>query len=120
LRRALIVVDVQCVFMEKKLYDKEGVVATIGKAISSFRGSGGLIVFVQHRSKIAPRGTQAWAIYSGLDRRAEDPVIEKEHGDAFQDTGLKRVLEEWGWNSPSAVGRRQPGSEAIPPRDYIL
>ena len=96
MKRALLVVDVQIGLVAKELYNKERFLSSIGDAIDAFRESGDLIVFIRHCGAIVKRGSPGWELYPGLDPRSEDPVVDKEHGNAFAKTGLARILEEKG------------------------
>jgi nicotinamidase-related amidase len=92
MERALLVVDVQSGLVEKPLHEKERFLTTIDGAIRAYRGSGSLVVFIQHCGGAVKKGKPGWEIYPALDRRAEDPVVPKEHGDAFKGTGLGTLL----------------------------
>jgi nicotinamidase-related amidase len=94
--RALLVVDVQSGLVAKPLHEKERFLATVGGAIRDYRDSGDLVVFIRHCGAIVRRGSPGWELYPGLDRRAEEPIVDKESGNAFVKTGLARLLEERG------------------------
>jgi len=91
-----LVVDVQEGLVAKKLHEKDRFLATIRGAIAAFRESGGVIVFVRHDGAAVRRGTPGWELYSGFERLADDPIIDKTHGDAFDGTGLASLLESRG------------------------
>jgi nicotinamidase-related amidase len=91
---ALLVVDVQEGLVAKKLYEKERFLGAIRVAIEEFRKSRGLVVFVRHDGAVVRRGTPGWELYFGLDRLDDDPIIDKARGNAFDGTGLARLLEE--------------------------
>jgi nicotinamidase-related amidase len=92
MERALLVVDVQSGLVERPLHEKKRFLDTIDEAIRAYRGSGDLVVFIQHCGGIVKRDKAGWDIYPGLDRRAGDPVILKEKGNAFKGTGLGALL----------------------------
>lgn len=94
MRRALLVVDMQRVYMEKKVYRREDMLAAVGQALAEFRETGDPIVFVRHCGALSPRGTPGWEVHPALDRRTGDLSVEKEHGDAFDGTGLASLLRE--------------------------
>jgi nicotinamidase-related amidase len=94
--RALLVVDVQSGLVAKPLHEKERFLAAVGGAIRAHRESGDLVVFIRHCGAIVKRGTPGWELYPGLDRREDEPIVDKEHGNAFAKTGLARILEEKG------------------------
>lgn len=94
MRRALLIVDMQRVYMEKRLHRKEDMLTAVGGALAAFRETGDPIVFIQHCGALSPRGTPGWEVYPGLDRRTGDLSVEKQHGDAFGGTGLASLLRE--------------------------
>jgi nicotinamidase-related amidase len=94
LGRALVVVDVQESLVEKKLFEKERFLATIGEAISRSRAAGEPVVFVRHEGAGLKAGQPGWNLHPGLDRRPDDPVVDKRRGNAFAGTDLTRVLAE--------------------------
>ncbi len=94
--KALIVVDVQNWLMEKAIYKKEELIATINKAIREFRVNRDLIVFIQHNNKFLLHDTPAWGLFERLDREPGDIVIQKKRADAFEETELSRMLKERG------------------------
>lgn len=95
-KKALLIVDVQKGLLEKKLFHGGDMMAAIGHASASFRKTRNLVVFIQHCGGPLKPGTDGWGIDPGLDRREGEPVIRKEHGNAFQGTELGRILEEKG------------------------
>ena len=78
MKRALLVVDVQTGLVVKPLYQKERFLAAIGETIRSCREEGDLVVFIQHCGGAAKKGKPGWDLYPALDRRPEDPVVEKQ------------------------------------------
>ncbi len=103
-KRTLLVVDVQEGLLAKKLYEKELFLSTIQKAIAAFRKAGETILFVRHVGAIVKRGTPEWEIYSGLDRLPEDPIIDKQRGNAFDGTCLADLLEGRGVGRVAVCG----------------
>lgn len=91
--RALLVIDVQNVYMEKPLFGKERMVDAINGAIAAFRKEGSPVVFVRHGGKLSPRGSSGWEVFGGLDRRPDDVCADKLGGDAFVGTGLGPLLQ---------------------------
>jgi nicotinamidase-related amidase len=102
--RALLVVDAQTGLVAKDLHRKEAFLAAIADAIAAFRTSQDIVVFIRHEGAGLRRGTPEWEIFSGLDRRTEDPVVDKKHGNAFLRTGLSSILEEKGIRDVLACG----------------
>ena len=91
---ALIIIDVQNGIVNKNLYNKETFLQNINKAIIENYKKGNLIIFVQHNSKTLKNGTENWEIYSELKQNKNSIIIQKKHGDAFENTNLKNVLIE--------------------------
>jgi len=92
--KALLIIDIQNgLTRNKKLYDDLLFIDTVNLAIHKYRDSGDLIVFLQHNNKQLFAGSSDWEIDSRLDFRTDDIVIKKEHGNAFENTELKSVLD---------------------------
>lgn len=91
--KALIVIDVQNgLTMKKPLYNKELFLNTINSAIKKYRKSEFKIIFIQHNNNQMQNGTDDWDIDQRLEKRNDDMVIQKHHGNAFQNTNLKQIL----------------------------
>jgi nicotinamidase-related amidase len=95
--RALILIDIQNgltkarnLCLEKLFFD------AINSAIEVYRKSGLKIIFVQHNNNQLQKDTFAWEIDQRVGKLENDWVIQKEHGNAFQDTCLKTILLETG------------------------
>ena len=91
---ALIIIDVQNGFLSKNLFKKEEFIENINKAIIKNRKVNNVIIFIQHNSKTLVKGSYNWEIYPELIKHNNDIIIQKKHGDAFNDTNLKQYLEE--------------------------
>jgi len=89
---ALIVVDMQNWVMAKPLINKNDLVIVVNKAIKKYREENYVIIFIQHNNKHLVYNTKEWEIFPELDYRKEDIVIQKEHGDAFENTDLIGIL----------------------------
>jgi len=92
--KALIVVDIQNWIMSKALYNKVSFLSVINKAIDIFRSRNDLIVFVQHNNKKLVAFTEDWELYPELHKENDDIIIQKEHGDAFENTTLTGILRK--------------------------
>jgi len=91
--KALLVVDIQRGLTEKKkLFKSSEFVEIVNNAIKRYRDQNDLIVFVQHNNKMLASGTEDWEIDKRLNRSKDDLCIQKEHGNAFKDTGLSEIL----------------------------
>ena len=92
--KALIIIDVQNGLMEKNLFNKDEFIQTINKAISKASKENNPILFIQHNSKTLENGKHDWQLFPQLTRPKNEIIIQKKHGDAFKDTGLKQILEK--------------------------
>ncbi|NLW78586.1 MAG: cysteine hydrolase [Ruminococcaceae bacterium] len=100
---ALLVIDLQETFFdaqENPIYNAGSLVRTANNLIDDLRARGALIVFVQHDDAdpvddFHP-GKPSWEIHAGLHRQPEDPVVRKQHNDAFCETNLHQLLQEKG------------------------
>ena len=90
---ALIIIDVQNGLVNKNLFNKIIFLENINKAIIENTKKNNLIIFVQHNSTTLKTGTKDWEIYSGLIQN-NNIIIQKKHGDAFQNTKLNNILLE--------------------------
>jgi nicotinamidase-related amidase len=88
---ALLVVDVQRGVVAHA-HDRDAVVANVAALVERARGGGTPVVWVQQTDQELPRGSDAWRIVPELEPTDDEPRIEKEHGDAFEATGLEEVL----------------------------
>jgi len=89
---ALIVVDVQNGVVGEA-YQRDAVVANIGRLVDRARQEQVPVVWVQHSAdgELDP-GSQAWQIVPELAPEGSEPVVGKRYGDAFEDTNLEDVL----------------------------
>ena len=103
--RALILIDIQNGLTKKKtLYNERVFFDTINSAIKSYRNSDFKIIFVQHNNNQLKKDTSDWEIDKRIDKQENDFVIQKKHGDAFQDTDLKATLTDFGITSITVGG----------------
>lgn len=73
-------------------YQRDAVVANIGKLVDKAREEGVLIVWVQHSDEQLEKGSGPWVYVPELARRESEPLMHKTFGDAFEDTDLEEVL----------------------------
>lgn len=90
-RTALLVIDVQNAVVEGA-FRRDEVIAAINALVAAARAQGAPIVWVQHSSEELPTGSHAWEYVPELVRRGDEPLVAKEHGDAFEGTSLESVL----------------------------
>lgn len=94
--KALLVIDVQNGLTARKLYCAEAFFNAVNEAVRKFRERGDIVIYVQHNNKQLASGTNAWEIDSKLKYKNDDIILQKKHGDAFKDTGLKTILNDKG------------------------
>lgn len=94
-RTALLLVDTQ-VDVVARAHDRDGVLGRIAALVQRARTTGTPVVWVQHSDDGMPIGSDGWRIVPELLDDADDPVVHKRYGDAFEDTDLEEVLAELG------------------------
>jgi nicotinamidase-related amidase len=92
---ALIVIDVQNGVIGGD-YERDAVVANIGRLVGRARRERVPVVWVQHSSDDLPKGSENWRIVPQLTPADGEPLIEKEYGDSFEETTLEQALAELG------------------------
>ena len=103
--KALILIDIQNGLTKKKtLYNESIFFDTINSLIKSYRDSDFKIIFVQHNNNQLKNGFSDWEIDNRIDKHENDCVIQKKHGNAFQDTALKEILTDFGISSITVGG----------------
>lgn len=90
-RTALLVVDVQNDVVGEA-YERDAVVARIRTLVERARTADVPVVWVQHRDDELVPGTDGWKIVPELVPGADEPLVGKEYGDAFEGTDLESVL----------------------------
>jgi nicotinamidase-related amidase len=91
-KTALLVVDVQNGVVGEA-YQRDAVVANIGRLVAQARREQVPVVWVQHSAdtELIP-GSEDWQIVPELIPDETEPVIGKRYGDSFEDTELENVL----------------------------
>src|SRR5882672_10112209 len=87
---ALLVVDVQNGVVGEA-HERDAVVANIGRLVEKARAERVPVVWVQHSDEGLARGSDDWRIVTELTP-GDEPLVEKNYGDAFEDTTLETVL----------------------------
>lgn len=100
---ALVVIDVQNGVVESA-YDRDAVVANIGRLVDKARQAGAPIVWVQHSDEGLKKGSEAWEYVPELQRMDSEPLVHKSYADSFEDTDLEEVLAEGGIGSLIVAG----------------
>ncbi|MEY9846541.1 isochorismatase family protein [Streptacidiphilus sp. MAP5-3] len=88
---ALLIIDVQNGVVER-VHDRERVIANIDTLVGKARAENVPVVWVQHSDGDLERGSEAWHYVPELVRLAEEPLVHKSHGDAFEETDLEAQL----------------------------
>jgi nicotinamidase-related amidase len=92
---ALLVVDVQNGVVEGA-HERDAVVANVGSLVEKARDERIPVVWVQHSDEHIARKSEAWRIVPELSPGDAEPLVEKNYGDAFEDTTLETVLSGLG------------------------
>jgi nicotinamidase-related amidase len=100
---ALVVIDVQNGVV-RDAYDRDTVVANIGRVVDKARAADVDVVWVQHNSDELPRDSESWQYVPELVQRDGEPVVQKAYGDSFEDTDLESVLAARGVGRLVIVG----------------
>lgn len=106
-RTALLVIDVQQGLFRKStpIYKAEHLLANIDTLVANAHAAGALVVYVQHASdKVLPYGSADWQFHPRLRPEPGDLIIEKQHGDAFEETALQSELSARGIDRVVAAG----------------
>ena len=90
-KTALVVIDVQNGVVEGA-YERDAVVANVGSLVDQARREQVPVVWVQHSDEQLARGSNDWQIVPELAPDHAEPLVEKNYGDAFEDTTLETVL----------------------------
>ena len=92
---ALIVVDVQTgVFAES--WNAEEVISTISGLVERARANGTKVIWVRHTSEELPTESPQWQIVDALTPADEEAIVEKTHGNTFEDTNFEDLLASQG------------------------
>jgi len=92
---ALLVLDVQNGVVEGA-YERDAVVANIGRLVEKARRERVPVVWVQHSDEHLARSSDTWRIVPELSPDGAEPLVEKHWADAFEDTALEAVLSGLG------------------------
>jgi nicotinamidase-related amidase len=98
-RKALVVIDVQRVYMEPEpmlTADGDDLIPKCRGLLDRARDAAIPVLFVQHRSDDQPDDPDLVGIHPDLGLRPDEPVVEKRFGSAFFKTDLEPRLREAG------------------------
>jgi nicotinamidase-related amidase len=102
-KTALLVVDVQTGVVAGN-HERDAVVANVASLVEKARREQVPIVWVQHSDEQLVRESEGWQIVSELAPDKAEPVVEKNYGDAFEDTTLETLLSGLGVGRLVVVG----------------
>jgi isochorismate hydrolase len=89
---ALLVIDVQNGVVAGD-YDRDAVVANVGRLVDKARHDSVPVVWVQHNNdEQLERGSENWQLVPELKRDESEPLVDKRYGDSFEDTNLEDLL----------------------------
>ncbi len=100
---ALLVVDMQNGVVAGA-HLRDTVVANVASLVQKARRERVRIVWVQHSDEQLARGSDEWRIVAELTPGDAEPLVEKNYGDAFEDTTLETVLSGLGAGRLVVVG----------------
>jgi nicotinamidase-related amidase len=94
---ALLVIDVQKGLFEKTtpVYKAKQLLENINTLINKARQENVPVVFIQHSNhKTLEKGSDAWQLHPKIQPLADEVIIHKLHGNAFEETNLRDELEK--------------------------
>ena len=100
---ALLVIDVQNGVVEGA-HERDAIVANVGTLVEKARREQAPIIWIQHSDEQLVRGSDSWRIVPELAPGDAEPLVEKQYGDAFEDTTLETVLSGLGVGRLLVVG----------------
>ena len=100
---ALLVIDVQNGVVEGA-HQRDAVVANVASLVEKARRERVPVVWVQHSDKGLARGSDKWRIVPELSPGEAEALVEKNYGDAFEETTLESVLAGLGVGRLDVVG----------------
>jgi nicotinamidase-related amidase len=100
---ALLVIDVQNGVVRGN-HARDEVVANVAGLVEKARRELVPVVWVQHSDEGLVSGSDDWRIVPELHPDREEPLVEKNYGDSFEDTTLETVLAERGIGRLMVVG----------------
>ncbi|MDN5585449.1 isochorismatase family protein [Brevibacterium aurantiacum] len=88
---ALIVIDVQTGVMAES-WNAAEVIGTISHLVDRARANGTPVIWVRHTSQELPTESSQWQIVDALSPADGEAIVEKTHGNTFEDTNFDDVL----------------------------
>ena len=96
---ALLVIDVQNGLFSKPtpIYKEQELLENINSLRDEFDQQGGAVFFIQHSNQnLLVKDSENWQFHPQLRVGEDDLIIDKTHGNAFEDTRLKEELDARG------------------------
>lgn len=96
---ALLVIDVQRALFSRStpIHNAEKLINNINTLIEKWEISSGLVIYFQHSNKkMLIKNTPDWELHPELKKINSGKVIHKLHGNAFEETNLKELLDSKG------------------------
>ena len=101
--KAVLVIDVQNAVVHEN-HERDAVVANINTVVGKARAAGVPVVWIQDAGGKRVAGSEAWKIVPELDPREDEPNVQKQWGDSFEETDLETVLAGLGVGSLVVTG----------------
>jgi nicotinamidase-related amidase len=103
--KALLIVDVQEGLTKKnELFNDSLFIDTVVYAVNKCREKGQLVVFIQHNNEQLLNGTNDWEIDKRITKQEGDVKLQKQLGNAFEETNLRSILVNKGINEIIVCG----------------
>ncbi len=96
-KTALLVIDVQDGLFHKStpIYKANELLKNIHSLIERAHQGGALVIFIQHNSeKVLPWGSSEWQLHPDIQLQPGDVLVQKQHGNAFEETSLEGELHD--------------------------
>ena len=93
---ALLVIDVQQGLFSKStpIYKAEDLIQNITSLVDRAHRDGAPVFYIQHSDpRSLVKGSPGWQLHPQLQPSATDSIIHKQHGNAFEETGLDEALK---------------------------
>ncbi|CYU85669.1 isochorismatase hydrolase [Streptococcus suis] len=96
MKSALLVIDIQHLPVEGKLYGIENRLRLWKDSLAQARQAGIEVIHVRHHDQELVKGTADWEIHSIVAPLASEKIFDKTFNSAFKETGLHAYLQEKG------------------------
>jgi nicotinamidase-related amidase len=97
--KALIVIDVQQGLFERatKIHRAGQMLENINCLVEAARAAGAPVIYIQHdNEKGLVKGSYEWQLHPAIQPLEREAVIQKRHGNAFEETPLHEMLQTLG------------------------